>query len=79
MQSNAPCTAVSAVIISVEHLDKSLAFYAGTLGLEVLANSTLQGAAFEQYWHLPAGSTARCAFLGYGPDPVGRVPAANGL
>jgi catechol 2,3-dioxygenase-like lactoylglutathione lyase family enzyme len=73
MQSNAPCTAVSAVIISVENLDKSLAFYAGTLGLEVAESCTLQGAAFEQYWHLPAGSTARCAFLGYGPDPVGRV------
>jgi catechol 2,3-dioxygenase-like lactoylglutathione lyase family enzyme len=73
MQSNTPYTAVSAVIISVENLDKSLAFYAGTLGLEVAESSTLQGAAFENYWHLPAGTKARCAVLAYGADPVGRV------
>lgn len=73
MQSNAPYTAVSAVIISVENLEKSLAFYAGTLGLEVAASCTLQGDVFERYWHLPAGTKARCVVLAYGADPVGRV------
>jgi catechol 2,3-dioxygenase-like lactoylglutathione lyase family enzyme len=73
MQSNAPFTAVSAVIISVENLEKSLAFYAGTLGLEVAESCTLHGTAFEHYWHLPPGTQARCAVLGYGADPVGRV------
>lgn len=66
-------TAVSAVIISVENLEKSLAFYKQTLGLDVTETRTWQGAGFERYWHLPAGAKARCAFLKYGPDPVGRV------
>ena len=66
-------TAVSAVVISVENLEKSLAFYKQTLGLDVTETRTWQGAGFERYWHLPAGAKARCAFLKYGPDPVGRV------
>lgn len=64
---------VSAVVIGVDSLDTSLAFYAGTLGLEVSDEGTWQGADFEAYWHLPAGSSAKFAFLGYGADPVGRI------
>jgi len=64
---------VSVAVISVENLDASLAFYSETLGLEVTEARTWQGADFERYWHLPSGSKARCAFLGYGPDPVGRI------
>lgn len=64
---------VSVAVIGVENLDTSLAFYSETLGLEVAETRTWQGADFEQYWHLPPGSSARCAFLGYGPDPVGRI------
>jgi catechol 2,3-dioxygenase-like lactoylglutathione lyase family enzyme len=64
---------VSAVVISVENLDTSLAFYAETIGLEIAETLTWQGPAFERYWHLPAGTTARCAFLKHGPDPVGRI------
>jgi catechol 2,3-dioxygenase-like lactoylglutathione lyase family enzyme len=64
---------VSVVIIGVENLDVSLEFYAGTLGLTVAENKTESGAEFEQYWQLPAGSSARCAFLQHGADPVGRI------
>jgi catechol 2,3-dioxygenase-like lactoylglutathione lyase family enzyme len=61
------------VVISVENLDNSLKFYAQTLGLETAETLTWQGAAFEQYWHVPEGTTARCAFLRHGADPVGRI------
>ncbi|MEQ1802627.1 MAG: VOC family protein [Gammaproteobacteria bacterium] len=64
---------VSAVVIGARSLDLSLAFYAGTLGLEVTDTRTWQGPDFERYWHLPAGSKARVAFLAQGADPVGRI------
>jgi catechol 2,3-dioxygenase-like lactoylglutathione lyase family enzyme len=73
-KSNSALSApVSAVVISVANLETSLAFYEQTLGLDVTETRTWQGAAFERYWHLPAGAKARCAMLAYGPDPVGRV------
>jgi catechol 2,3-dioxygenase-like lactoylglutathione lyase family enzyme len=66
-------TPVSAVVIGAKSLDDSLKFYSGTLGLEVTESRTWQGPDFERYWHLPAGSKARVAFLGQGADPVGRI------
>ncbi|MDP2323972.1 MAG: VOC family protein [Gammaproteobacteria bacterium] len=66
-------TPVSAVVIGARDLDASLEFYAGTLGLEVADTRTWKGPEFERYWHLPAGSSARCAFLEHGADPVGRI------
>ena len=72
--ASAPVSApVSAVVIGVENLDASLAFYAEILGLEVAETRTWQGSAFECYWHVPAGTKARCAFLEHGADPVGRI------
>ena len=75
MNSNSasPCAPVSVVVIGVEDLDKSLEFYAGTLGLTVAEQLTWQGSDFEQYWQVPAGTAARCAFLQHGADPVGRI------
>ncbi len=74
MNSNAqPGTPVSVVTLSAGDLDASLAFYAGTVGLEVREQGTLRGDAFEQYWQVPAGVTARFAFLGYGTEPVGSI------
>lgn len=64
---------VSAAIISVADLDKSLEFYAGTLGLEVSDSGTLDSEVCAGYWRAPAGVSARFAFLGYGADPVGRI------
>jgi catechol 2,3-dioxygenase-like lactoylglutathione lyase family enzyme len=64
---------VSVVVIGVDNLDVSLKFYAGTLGLTVAESRTWQGGDFERYWQVPAGTTARCAFLGHGADPVGRI------
>jgi catechol 2,3-dioxygenase-like lactoylglutathione lyase family enzyme len=70
---NEPGLPVSVVVVGVESLDASLDFYAGTLGLDVGEKRTWQGPEFEQYWQVPAGTTARCAFLGHGADPVGRI------
>ena len=64
---------VSVVVIGVEDLDASLKFYSGTVGLETEESRTWQGPEFERYWNVPAGTSARCAFLGHGADPVGRI------
>lgn len=64
---------VSVAVIGVDNLDVSLKFYAGTLGLTVAESRMWQGRDFERYWQVPAGTTARCAFLGHGVDPVGRI------
>lgn len=75
MNSHARATSapLSVAIIGAADLDVSLDFYAGTLGLDVVETRTWQGPGFEAYWHLPAGASARCAFLGQGADPVGRI------
>ena len=64
---------VSVAVIGVEDLDRSLEFYAGTVGLTVAETRTWQGPDFERYWHVPGGTTARCVFLEHGADPVGRI------
>jgi catechol 2,3-dioxygenase-like lactoylglutathione lyase family enzyme len=64
---------VSVVVISVENLETSLKFYQAVLGLEVREQRIWEGADFETHWHLPSGSKARVAFLGYGADPVGQI------
>jgi catechol 2,3-dioxygenase-like lactoylglutathione lyase family enzyme len=70
---NGICAPVSVVVISVENLDTTLAFYAETLGLDVAETLTWEGPEFESYWQVPAGTAARCAFLKHGADPVGRI------
>ncbi len=66
-------TPVSVAVIGVEDLDASLRFYADTLGLEVIENLSWQGPEFERHWNLPTGSSARCALLVHGADPIGRI------
>jgi len=66
-------TPVSVVVIGAKNLDSSLQFYSETLGLETIETLTWQGPEFERHWNLPTGTTARCAFLGHGADPVGRI------
>ena len=75
MNSNARTTSapLSVAIIGAADLDASLDFYAGTLGLDVIETRTWRGPDFEAYWQLPAGSSARCALLAQGADPVGRI------
>ncbi len=70
---NGISTPVSVVVISVENLDTSLAFYAETIGLDVAETLTWAGSEFESYWQVSAGTKARCAFLKHGADPVGRI------
>lgn len=64
---------VSVAVLSVTRLEEALAFYGDTLGLAVADERTLSGPEFEAYWGVSPGTAARCAFLGYGPDPVGRI------
>lgn len=64
---------VSVAVIGAERLDSSLEFYSGTLGLDVIETRTWEGPDFERYWQLPDGAKARCAFVGHGADPVGRI------
>lgn len=64
---------VSVVVIGAENLDASLEFYTGTLGLEVYETRTCEGAGFGNYWQVPEGTKANCAFIGHGADPVGRI------
>lgn len=73
MNNNLTSCPVSVVTIGVDNLDKSLEFYAGTLGLSITDNREWSGEEFARYWQLPAGAYARCAFLGHGADPVGRI------
>lgn len=72
-KAKVPGAPVSVVVIGAESLDASLKFYAGTLGLTVVEQRTWWGPELEQYWRVPAGTSARCAFLAHGADPVGRV------
>lgn len=64
---------VSVVTISVEDFDASMHFYRDTVGLLVSEERVWDGSDFENYWRLPAGSSARVAFLGHGADDVGRI------
>lgn len=64
---------LSVAVIGVESLETSLAFYRDCLGLDVTESRNWSGSTFETYWGLPAGATARTAFLAAGPDPVGRI------
>ncbi|MBM4196412.1 MAG: VOC family protein [Gammaproteobacteria bacterium] len=71
--AKAPGIPVGVVVIGAEKLERSLDFFAGTVGLTVTEERTWKGPDFERYWKLPPGSSARCAFLGHGADPVGRI------
>jgi catechol 2,3-dioxygenase-like lactoylglutathione lyase family enzyme len=64
---------LDAAIIGVDDLDASLAFYRDEIGLSADTIEEWAGDAFERYWRLPAGTRAHAAFLGAGPDPVGRI------
>jgi catechol 2,3-dioxygenase-like lactoylglutathione lyase family enzyme len=64
---------VSVAVIGAEDLDASLAFYEGTMGLEVADRLTWAGPEFEAHWQVPAGTRAKVAFLAHGADPVGRI------
>ena len=62
---------LDAAVISVADIAQSIAFYRDQVGLDLLADDTVDDPAMLAYWH--AGQPIRCALLGHGPDPVGRV------
>jgi catechol 2,3-dioxygenase-like lactoylglutathione lyase family enzyme len=51
------------VSISVSSLEDSLAFYRDWIGMEVIAEHTLDPAEIRQLWNLPEGTEALAAFL----------------
>lgn len=62
-----------AAVIGARRLEESLRFYNGFIGLEVIDRGVLSGDAFESFWHLPSGSSARYAALAERSGIVGRV------
>jgi len=62
-----------AAVIGCRDIDKSLAFYRDRIGLSVLADELLSGAAFRDFWHLNGGASARAILLGQGDEGVGQV------
>ena len=64
---------VSAVVIGVSDLQKSLHFYRDLIGLDAQAPVEWSGPDFEAHWKLPKGSSATAVFLHAGDSPAGRV------
>ena len=68
-----PGTALGVSICGVENLEHALGYYRDLVGLDVVDRAPWSGKQFEDHWHLPAGSSARTALLGFADSPVGRV------
>ncbi len=64
---------LSAAVIGVESMEKSLNFYRDIIGLTASAPLTWDGEAFEKLWHLPPGSKATAVFCELPNVPAGRV------
>ena len=54
METNHPCGGVGGVTIGVSDMDKSIAFYAGVLGYEVIKHD--ETGVFEDFKSLPGGN-----------------------
>lgn len=63
---------VSALILSVERLEREVAFYRDVIGLDPTEEVTLDGPAFRRHWRVGDGVTARAVLLS-GRSDVGRV------
>lgn len=64
---------IAIALLSVERLERSIAFYRDEIGLDAGPITDWRGAGFEALWVLPAGATARCCLLGVPGGRVGRV------
>jgi catechol 2,3-dioxygenase-like lactoylglutathione lyase family enzyme len=64
---------LSAAVIGVASMEKSLSFYRDVIGLTASAPATWDGEAFEKLWHLPPGSKATAVFCELLGVPAGRV------
>ena len=62
-----------AAVIGCRDIEKSLAFYRDRIGLSVVADELLGGAAFRGFWKLKGGASARAILLGQGDEGVGQV------
>ena len=61
------------VLLGVESLERSLAFYRDVIGLDATESVAWSGAGFEQSFCLPAGANAHAVTLSAGESPVGRI------
>lgn len=64
---------VSAAVVGVADLEKSVHFYRDLIGLDAEPPVTWSGPDFEAHWNLPRGASARAVFLHAGATPAGRV------
>ena len=62
-----------AAVIGCRDIEKSLAFYRDRIGLSVLADESLSGPGFRNFWRLNGGASARAILLGQGAENVGQV------
>ncbi len=74
---NSAASAMSAVIVGVESLDPTLAFFRDVVGLVAGPVTEWRGPAFETFWQLPEGASARTVMLSRDGDDVGRVLLAE--
>jgi catechol 2,3-dioxygenase-like lactoylglutathione lyase family enzyme len=63
---------VAAIVLSVERLEREVAFYEEVIGLDPTEEVTLEGSAFRRHWRVGDGVTARAVLLS-GRSDVGRV------
>ena len=61
------------VLLGVETLERSLAFYRDVIGLDATEPLAWRGAGFEQSFGLPAGASAEAVTLSAGDSRVGRI------
>ncbi len=64
---------LAAAVISSRSLEASLSFYVDCIGFDAGPVEVWRGAAFERWWALPAGSSARACLLTANKMMVGRV------
>ena len=62
-----------AAVIGCRDIEKSLEFYRDRIGLPVIADEPLSGHAFQSFWNLNGGASARAILLGQGEEGVGQV------
>ncbi len=60
-------------VLSVTNLTQALTFYHDALGLDVLEQGTEVETEYLTFWGLAPDIAVRYAFLGLGPDAVGRI------
>jgi len=73
MPSTLDGTPLGLSVISVQSLPVSLRYYTEFLGLTSDDEISWSGAAFEQFWAVPSGTSATAALVGFPGSDVGQI------